>query len=203
MQNMGLESIYPKKKGLSSPGKGHKIYPYLLSGLNIERPNQAWSIDIIYIRLAQGFCYLVAIIDWYSRYVVGWKLSNTLEIDFCLEVYEEAIKKFGCPEIMNSDQGSHFTSPRFENISKENNIKISMDGKGRCLDNIFIERLWRTVKQEDIYIKQYSQINETKLGLNKFFIDYNNFRPHQSLDYRTPVEIYYNKKYKKTNSQTY
>lgn len=191
MQNMGLEAIYPKKKGLSNPGKGHKIYPYLLRGLNIERPNQVWSTDITYIRLANGFCYLVAIIDWYSRYVVGWRLSNTLEIDFCLEVYEDAIKNFGCPDIMNSDQGSHFTSPKFINISKGNNIKVSMDGRGRCLDNIFVERLWRSVKQEKIYRFDYKNVLETKIALGEYFPYYNNERPHQSLDYIYPAEKYF------------
>lgn len=191
MQNMGLEAIYPKKKGLSSPGKGHRIYPYLLRGLNIERPNQVWSIDITYIRLANGFCYLVAIIDWHSRYVINWKLSNTLEIDFCLEVYEEAVNKFCPPEIMNSDQGSHFTSPKFTLISNNNNVKISMDGRGRCLDNIFVERLWRSVKQEKIYRFDYANVLDVKIALNEYFPYYNNDRPHQSLSYVCPAEKYF------------
>lgn len=191
MQTMGLEAIYPKKKGLSSPGKGHKIYPYLLRGLNIEKSNQVWSTDITYIRLANGFCYLVAIIDWYSRYVVNWKLSNSLDIDFCLEVYEEAIAKFGAPEIMNSDQGSHFTSPRFIIISEQNDVKISMDGRGRCLDNIFVERLWRSVKQEKIYRFDYENVFAVKFALDEYFPYYNNERPHQSLNYGYPAEKYF------------
>ena len=141
--------------------------------------------------------YLVAIIDWYSRYVVSFELSNTLDIDFYLRALERAYE-LNTPEIMNSDQGSHFTSSKFTSISLAKGVKVSMNGKGRCLDNVFIERLWRTVKQEDIYIKQYSSVAETRAGLNKFFIHYNNFRPHQSLDYKTPEEIYYSKEYKKT-----
>lgn len=191
MRNMALEAIYPKKKGLSDPAKGHRVYPYLLRGLNIYQPNQVWSTDITYIRLAHGFCYLIAIIDWYSRYVVNWKLSNTLEIDFCLEVYEEAIKKYEVPDIMNSDQGSHFTSPKFIIISKNNNIQISMDGRGRCLDNIFVERLWRSVKQEKIYPMNYENVLETKIGLTEYFKYYNNERPHQSLNYKYPAEKYF------------
>ena len=200
MIKMGLMAIYPKKKkDLSKPSKQNKIYPYLLRGLNIMRVNQVWSIDITYIRLEHGFCYLVAIIDWHSRYVVSWELSNTLDIDFCLRTLERAYE-FNIPEIMNSDQGSHFTSPKFTSISLAKGVKVSMDGVGRCLDNIFIERLWRTVKQEDIYIKQYSSVAETRIGLSKFFADYNNFRPHQSLDYMTPAEVYFNREYKKTAS---
>lgn len=192
MQTIGLEAIYPKKKkNLSSPGKGHQIYPYLLRNLEIVRSNQVWSTDITYIKLKSGFCYLIAIVDWYSRLVVGWKLSNTLEMDFCLEVYEEAIKKFGAPEIMNTDQGSHFTSPRFIQISLDNNTQISMDGRGRCLDNIFVERLWRSVKQENIYRLNYENVLEVRIGLKKYFEFYNNERPHQSLNYQFPNTVYY------------
>jgi putative transposase len=196
MANMGIMAIYPKKKrDLSQPNKQHKIYPYLLRGLSITRVNQVWSTDITYIRLEHGFCYLVAIIDWYSRRVIAWELSNTLDIDFCLRVLERAYA-FGTPEIFNSDQGSHFTSPRFTALSLAKGVKISMDGKGRCLDNIFIERLWRTVKQEDIYIRHYESVAETRIGLTKYFNDYNNYRPHQSLNNLTPDEVYfgYNKK---------
>jgi putative transposase len=196
MATMGIMAIYPKKKrDLSQPNKQHKIYPYLLRGLSITRVNQVWSTDITYIRLEHGFCYLVAIIDWYSRKVIAWELSNTLDIDFCLRVLERAYA-LGTPEIFNSDQGSHFTSPKFTALSIAKGVKISMDGKGRCLDNIFIERLWRTVKQEDIYIRHYESVAETRIGLTKYFNDYNNYRPHQSLNNLTPDEVYfgYNKK---------
>jgi putative transposase len=197
MIKMGLMAIYPKKKNnLSQANKQHKIYPYLLRGLAINRVNQAWSIDITYIKLEHGFCYLTAIIDWHSRYVVSWELSNTLDIDFCLRALERAYEA-AIPEIMNSDQGSHFTSPKFTSISKSKGVKISMDGRGRCLDNIFVERLWRTVKQEDIYLNQYSSMTELKTGLTKFFNDYNNYRPHQSLNNLTPAEVY-SGKHKKT-----
>ncbi len=193
MRKMALEAIYPKKKkDLSAPGKGHQIYPYLLYGLIITKPNQVWATDITYIRLANGFCYLIAIIDLYSRYVVGWKISNTLEIDFCLEAYQEAINRFGSPEIFNTDQGSHFTSPKFIEISKNNNVQISMDGKGRYLDNIFIERLWRLVKQERIYRFNYKNVLAVKIGMDKYFLFYNNERPHQSLNDRYPAEKYLN-----------
>lgn len=192
MIKMGLSAIYPqKKKNLSQPNKQHKIYPYLLRDLKITHVNQVWSTDITYIRLEHGFCYLVAIIDWHSRYVLSWELSNTLDIDFCLRALEKAYENYGIPEIFNSDQGSHFTSPKFVNISLAKGVKVSMDGRGRCLDNIFIERLWRTVKQEDIYINHYESVREVKIGLIKFFDDYNNYRPHQSLDYLTPAQIYF------------
>jgi len=191
MVKMGITAIYPKKKrDLSRPNKQHKIYPYLLRGLSIVRPNQVWSIDITYIKLERGFCYLVAIIDWHSRYVIAWELSNTLDIDFCLRVQERAYA-MATPEIFNSDQGSHFTSPKFTAASIEKKIKISMDGKGRCLDNILIERLWRTVKQQDIYIKHYESVAECRNGLAKFFDGYNHYRPHQSLNYMTPAEVYF------------
>jgi len=191
MAKMGIEAIYPKKKKyLSQPDKQNKIYPYLLKNLPIVHPNQVWSVDITYIKLEHGFCYLVAIIDWYSRYIIGWELSNTLDIDFCLRVLERAYQ-FNLPDIFNSDQGSHFTSPKFTAISLAHGVKISMDGRGRCLDNIFIERLWRTVKQEDIYINHYESILEVRAGLSKYFNRYNNYRPHQSLNGRTPAEVYF------------
>jgi putative transposase len=192
MIKMGLTAIYPKpKKGLSNRDSQHKVYPYLLRNLVINRPNQVWSIDITYIRLEHGFCYLVAIIDWYSRYVIDWELSNTLDIDFCLRVLERAYEK-ALPDIFNSDQGSHFTSPKFTGISIDRGVKISMDGKGRCLDNIIIERLWRTVKQQDIYIRHYESVSECRTGLFKFFNTYNYYRPHQSLNYLTPAQVYFN-----------
>lgn len=193
MNAMGLEAIYPKKKNwLSNPCKGHKIYPYLLNKYQIIRPNQVWSADITYVKLQNGFCYLVAIIDWFSRYVIGWRLSNTLEIDFCLDVYNEAINvNKNIPDIFNSDQGSHFTSPKFIKISEDNNIQISMDGRGRYLDNIFVERLWRSIKQENIYLNNYADVRETKEGLKQYFDFYNTERPHQSLNYKTPAEIHF------------
>jgi putative transposase len=191
MIKMGINPIYPKKKrDLSQPNKQHKIYPYLLRGLSIVKTNQVWSTDITYIKLEHGFCYLVAIIDWYSRYVISWELSNTLDIDFCLRAQERAYKQ-AVPEIFNTDQGSHFTSPKFTSLSLSLGVKISMDGKGRYLDNIFIERLWRTVKQQDIYIKHYESVSECRTGLTIFFDKYNNYRPHQSLNYKTPAEVYF------------
>ena len=191
MIKMGLIAIYPKKKkDLSQPNKQNKIYPYLLRGFGITRVNQVWSTDITYIKLEHGFCYLIAIIDWHSRYVVSFELSNTLNIDFCLRALERAYE-IAIPDIMNSDQGSHFTSEKFTSISKSKGVKISMDGRGRCLDNIFVERLWRTVKQEDVYINQYSSMTEAKIGLTRFFNDYNNYRPHQSLNNLTPAEVYF------------
>ena len=193
MNTMGLEAIYPKKKnGLSAHCKGHKVYPYLLNKYQIIRPNQVWSTDITYVKLRNGFCYLVAIIDWFSRYVISWRLSNVLEIDFCLDAYNEAMDiTKNIPDIFNSDQGSHFTSPKFIKISEDNKIKISMDGRGRYLDNIFVERLWRSVKQENIYLNDYADVRETKIGLKQYFDFYNTERPHQSLNYKMPAEIHF------------
>jgi len=191
MNTMGLQALYPKPN-LSKPCKNHKIYPYLLRKFRITKPNQVWSTDITYIKLTQGWAYLIAIIDWYSRYVINWKLSNTLEIDFCLDCLNEALKNNKQkPDIFNTDQGSQFTSSQFTSILKQNEINISMDGRGRCLDNIFVERLWRTVKQENIYLNSYSDILETKIGLNQYFPFYNNQRRHQSLKYETPAQIHY------------
>ena len=189
MRLMGLQAMYPKKN-LSWRNKQHKVYPYLLRDLKITHPNQVWSTDITYIKLESGFAYLVAIIDWHSRYVISWKLSNSLDIDFCLECLEEALK-FGKPEIFNSDQGSHFTSPKFTSILENHNIKISMDGRGRCLDNIFVERLWRSVKQENIYLNNYRDVLETRNGLNEYFLFYNQKRRHQSLNNLAPQQIHF------------
>lgn len=190
MNIMGLQALYPKPN-LSKPGKNHKVYPYLLRGIKIIEPNQVWSTDITYIRLTEGWAYLIAIIDWFSRYVIDWQLSNTLEIDFCLDCLSRSLSnKKTKPYIFNSDQGSQFTSPRFTGILKRNKINISMDGRGRCLDNIFVERLWRTVKQENIYLNDYQNILETKNGLSQYFKFYNNQRRHQSLNYETPAQIY-------------
>jgi putative transposase len=188
---LGLETIYPKPK-TSTPFVGHTVYPYLLRDYKINKPNDVWSTDITYIRLTHGFCYLVAILDWYSRYVVHWELSPTLEIPFCLQNISRALE-IGTPHIHNSDQGSHFTSPQYTDILKSKNIAISMDGRGRCMDNIFIERLWRTVKYENVYTHGYSTIEDVHEELTKYFHHYNTSRPHQSLEYKTPQEVHYKK----------
>ena len=193
MREMGIEAIYPKSKfSLSDSNSTHKKYPYLLRNLTINRPNQVWGTDITYVKLNQGFAYLVAIMDWFSRYVVAWELSNCLEIDFVLDNLKKALK-LATPEIENSDQGSHFTSLQYTGLLEQNNVQISMDGRGRCMDNIFTERLWRSVKYEDIYIKSYNDPQEARLGLTDYFGKYNNRRPHQKLNYLTPAEVYFNK----------
>jgi putative transposase len=188
MEVMGLEAVYPKPK-LSQPGEGHKIYPYLLRGVAVEHINQVWSTDITYIRMAQGFVYLVAVMDWFSRYVLSWSLSLTLEVDFCVEALRSALRR-GRPEIFNSDQGSQFTSEKFTAELAAKDIAISMDGRGRCMDNIFIERLWRSLKYEEVYLKDYASVTEARTGLERYFRFYNQERLHQSLDYRTPAAIY-------------
>lgn len=188
MRLLGIQAIYPKHR-TSIPAPGHKIYPYLLKNLAILRPNQVWSTDITYIPLAQGFCYLTVILDWFSRYVLSWELSETMETAFCTRALTSALRK-AVPEIHNSDQGSQFTSLEYTGILETNNIHISMDGRGRCLDNIFTERLWRSVKYEDIYLKQYRTIEETFTGLGNYFPFYNQKRRHQSLGYKTPEAIY-------------
>jgi putative transposase len=189
MRVMGLEAIYPKKN-LSKPFWKHKKYPYLLRGLKIVRPNQVWGIDITYIRLRNGFVYLVAIIDWFSRYVLSWAISVTLEVSFCLEALEDALRK-GKPEIMNSDQGVQFTCDDFINKLKDSGVQISMDGRGRALDNVFTERLWRSVKYEDVYLKDYDVPSTAFRELGSYFNFYNNDRIHQSLDYKTPAMVHY------------
>lgn len=187
MQLMGLKAIYRRPR-TSKPAAGHKIYPYLLSGLAITRPNQVWAADITYIPMARGFLYLVAIIDWYSRYVLSWRLSNSLDAGFCIQALEEALKN-GRPEIFNTDQGAQFTGEAFTGILKEHGIKISMDGKGSYNDNLFVERLWRTVKYEEVYLKAYQDGREVKISLDNYFRFYNTERPHQALGYRTPAEV--------------
>ena len=189
MDEMGLEAIYPKKNRGSEPNEEHKKYPYLLKNLPIISPNQVWGTDITYIPLAKGFCYLVALIDWYSRYVVSWQVAETLHMDFCLENLNRALT-VATPEIHNSDQGSHFTSPAYTSILADKGIQISMDGRGRCMDNIFTERLWRTVKYENVYIKSYATAADAREGLGDYLPFYNKKRPHQSLGYRTPEELY-------------
>jgi len=192
MRVLGLETFYPKKKNLSSSNKENKIYPYLLRGIKIKRPNQVWSIDITYIRMAAGFMYLAAIIDWYSKYLLSYKLSNSLEMNFCIEALKDALNIYGNPEIINSDQGSQFTSMDFTSIASKNDIKISMDSKGRALDNIAIERFFRSLKYENIYINEYNDVKELKEGINKYIEFYNLRRLHQTLNYKTPAEIYHN-----------
>jgi putative transposase len=187
---MGLAGMAPGPN-TSRPSPQHRIYPYLLRGVEITRPNQAWSTDITYIRLARGFVYLVAIIDWYSRKVLAWRLSNTLDSGFCVDCLEQALQTYGSPEIFNSDQGCQFTSEAFTGVLKAHSITISMDGRGRALDNIFVERLWRSVKYEDVYLKGYSTMPETQLGLTQYFLFYNRERTHQSLDYKTPDNTYW------------
>ena len=188
MEKMGIEAVYPKPK-LSQPGEAHKIYPYLLEGVAVRRVNQVWSTDITYIRMAEGFLYLVAVMDWFSRFVLSWALSLTLELGFCLEALKRAFR-WGRPEIFNSDQGSQFTSEKFSGELEARGIAVSMDGRGRCLDNIFIERLWRSLKYEEVYLRDYALVPEAKAGIGKWFRFYNYQRLHQSLDYRTPAQIY-------------
>jgi len=189
MRLMGLEAIYPKPR-LSLGAKSHHKYPYLLRGLKIEAPNQVWATDITYIRLASGFVYLVAIMDWFSRYVVSWEVSVTLEAAFCLAALERALET-ALPEIFNSDQGVQFTSEDFTNLLDSRGVRISMDGRGRCFDNIFVERLWRSVKYEEVYLNDYRDVHESVRRLGMYFEFYNHERLHQALDYRTPAEVYF------------
>ncbi len=188
MRTMNLLAIYPKPR-LSQKHPEHRIYPYLLKGVEIIRANQVWATDITYIQLARGFCYLVAVIDWFSRYVLSWRVSNTLDADFCVECLEEAFD-YGCPNIFNNDQGVQFTSMDFTQKLLDKQIRISMDGRGRVFDNIFIERLWRTVKYGNIYVQEYQTILDVKQGLKTYFNLYNTERLHQSLEYQTPWEVY-------------
>ena len=190
MRKMGIEALYQKPR-LSKGNPAHKIYPYLLRNLEISRANQVWVADICYLPMARGFCYLVAVMDWASRRVLSWRLSNTLDPSFCTEALEEALKNFGAPEIFNTDQGSQFTSEAFTGILSAQGIRISMDGKGRWMDNVFIERLWKSVKYEEIYLKGYNTIAEAKRELGIYFEFYNRTRPHQGLDDRTPDEVYW------------
>lgn len=188
MDLLGIEAVYPKPK-LSQPGDGHRIYPYLLRDTTVDRVNQVWSTDITYIRMAQGFLYLVAVMDWFSRFVLSWSLSLTMEVEFCVEALKRALRR-GRPEIFNSDQGSQFTSEKFTGKLAERQIAISMDGRGRCMDNIFVERLWRSLKYEEVYLKDYASVAEARAGIAGYFQFYNHERLHQSLDYRTPAALY-------------
>jgi putative transposase len=188
MELLGIEAVYPKPK-LSQPGEGHRIYPYLLRGTTVARVNQVWSTDITYIRMAQGFVYLVAVMDWFSRFVLSWALSLTMEVDYCIEALKRALRR-GRPDIFNSDQGSQFTAERFTGELAGRQIAISMDGRGRCMDNIFVERLWRSLKYEEVYLKDYGSVTEARANIDRYFRFYNYERLHQSLDYRTPAAIY-------------
>ena len=190
MQKMGLETIYQKPKtSISHPD--HQKYPYLLRGIDITAPNHVWATDITYIRMPQGFIYLIAIIDWYSRFILTWDISITLEATFCITALESALRKYTHPSIFNSDQGVQYTSVGFTNILLSNGIAISMDSRGRCYDNIFIERLWRTIKYEEVYLKQYQSVSEARQNLKEYIYFYNYERPHQSFNYKTPAELYF------------
>ena len=190
MRLMGIEAIYRKKR-TSIAAKGHKIYPYLLAGVAIERPNQVWATDITYVPMAQGFAYLVAILDLYSRKVLSFRVSNAMSTDFCVEALEEALTRYGTPEIFNTDQGAQFTAEDFTAVLLAKGVRVSMDGKGRWVDNVFVERLWRSVKYEDIYLHAYQSVRELKTALASYFEFYNARRPHQSLEDRTPDEVYF------------
>jgi putative transposase len=190
MRRMGIEAIY-RKPNTSKAALGHKIYPYLLRGLVIDRPNQVWAMDITYIPMARGFVYLAAVVDWFSRRVLAWRLSITMEVDFCLEAVEEALARCGRPEIFNTDQGSQFTNAAFTGLLLENGIAISMDGRGAWRDNVFVERLWRSVKYEEVYLRAYDSVGDARVSLALYFSFYNTKRPHSSLDARTPERFYY------------
>jgi len=190
MRTMDLVAQYPKRN-LSLANQAHKVYPYLLRDLVIDRPNQVWATDVTYIPMARGFVYLVAVMDWYSRRVLSWRVSNTLDASFCVDALEEAIENHGTPEIFNTDQGSQFTSDDFTGVLKREGIRISMDGKGRWLDNVFVERLWRSVKYEEVYLHAYDDIATARRSLGRYFAFYNNERRHQALDRRTPDSVYY------------
>lgn len=192
MRLMGLSAIY-QKPNTSKPHPEHKIYPYLLNGVTVDRPNQVWCADISYVPMRRGFLYLVAIMDWASRKVLSWRLSNTLDADFCVAALEEALQRYGRPEIFNTDQGSQFTSYAFTTVLKEAGTRISMDGKGRWMDNIMIERLWRSIKYECIYLHAFETGSEARAGINRWVNHYNSMRPHSSLDDRTPDEAYWQK----------
>jgi putative transposase len=188
LRQMGLEAIYPKPR-LSQPAANHVIYPYLLRGITVNRVNQVWSADITYIRLASGFVYLVAVIDWFSRYVLSWAVSITMDVTFCLEALAQALRQ-SQPEIFNTDQGAQFTSPAFTERLKHSGIRISMDGRGRALDNVFVERLWRSVKYEEVYLQDYQSVWDARQSLTRYFRFYNWERLHQALGYRTPAAVY-------------
>lgn len=189
MKKMGIEALYRKPR-LSKPHPEHRVYPYLLRGLEISKANQVWATDITYLPMAKGFCYLVAVMDWASRKVLAWRLSNTLDASFCVDALEEAIARYGVPEIFNTDQGSQFTSEEFTGLLSAHGISISMDGKGRWRDNVFVERLWKSVKYEEVYLKAYGSIAQARTELGWYFEFYNQRRRHQGLDSKTPDEVY-------------
>jgi putative transposase len=191
MRKMGIEAIY-RRPNTSKPAPGHNIYPYLMKNVAVTRPNQVWAIDITYVPMARGFVYLCAVIDWFSRRVLSWKLSITLETAFCIEAVEEALARYGKPEIFNSDQGSQFTSIDFTGVLKKAEIEISMDGKGAWRDNVFVERLWRSIKYEEIYLHAYKTVAEARVGIGRYLTFYNSRRPHSSLDRKTPDQAYFN-----------
>lgn len=189
MRVMGLQALVPGPH-TSKPHPEHPIYPYLLGGVDVTRPNQVWAADITYLPLEQGWGYLVAVIDWYSRAILSWQMSNTMTVDFCVEALEEALKHHGSPEIFNTDQGAQFTSPAFTEVLKREKITISMDGKGRATDNIFVERVWRSLKYEDVYLRDYATLAEAEQGIGRWIRFYNLRRPHQALENRTPMEVF-------------
>jgi len=191
MRRMGIEAIY-RRPNTSKPAAGHKIYPYLLRGLKFDRLNQVWAMDITYIPMARGFVYLAAVVDWFTRRVLSWRLSITMEVEFCLEALQEALAKYGKPEIFNTDQGSQFTSAAFTCLLRENRIAISMDGRGSWRDNVFVERLWRSVKYEEVYLRAYDSVPDARAYLGRYLNFYNTRRPHSSLDARTPDHAYFN-----------
>jgi len=191
MKRMGIEALY-RKPNTSKPTPGHKVYPYLLRNLTITRPNHVWAMDITYIPMARGFIYLAAVVDWATRRVLSWRVSITLDAGFCIEALEEALAKYGQPEIFNSDQGSQFTSTDFIKVLAARQIKISMDGKGAWRDNVFVERLWRSIKYEEVYLRAYSSVSEARTGIGRYIGFYNGRRPHSSLDGRTPDQAYFN-----------
>jgi putative transposase len=190
MRRMGIEAIY-RRPNTSKPMPGHKIYPYLLREVKVERPNQVWAMDITYIPMARGFVYLAAVIDWHTRRVLSWRVSISMEVDFCLEAVEEAMARYGRPEIFNTDQGSQFTSAAFTGLLLDNDIAISMDGKGSWRDNVFVERLWRSVKYEEVYLRAYDSVAQARASLGRYLAFYNGKRPHSSLDARTPDQAYF------------
>jgi len=191
MKKMGLEAVY-RRPNTSKPAPGHKIYPYLLRHLSIDRPNQVWAMDISYIPMARGFVYLAAVVDWFSRRVLAWRLSITMDVSFCTEAVEEALMRYGTPDIFNTDQGSQFTAQAFTGLLNENGIAISMDGRGSWRDNVFVERLWRTIKYEEVYLRAYETVSEARASLGRYIDFYNRQRPHSSLDRQTPDEAYFN-----------
>jgi putative transposase len=190
MRRMGIEAIY-RRPNTSKPAPGHRIYPYLLRGLTIEHPNQVWATDITYIPMARGFVYLAAVMDWFARRILAWRLSNTMEASFCIDAVEEALAKYGAPQIFNTDQGSQFTSAQFTGLLIDNAIEISMDGKGAWRDNVFVERFWRTIKYEEVYLHAYDSVGEARQSIGRYLEFYNARRPHTALDQRTPDQAYF------------